>query len=166
MTITRATLQAMQGDPRGALLTLGPDPSDAPSRFLMAMCLRSTGERLRAAATFQDIADRSPNSPLRDPALLAKADVFLEAGDFRSASEAFDRVARRVHTPSVLAEAELRAAGSRFLAGDADTALARLQGLLLRYDGTDVAARGQFLIGEVLVSWVGRKKRSWNTTGS
>lgn len=149
---TRATLEALSGDPRTALATLGPDPAGPAARFLMAICLRETGDRLRAAAAFQQVADRHPDSPLADPALLAKADVFLEAGDHRSAADAFERVARRVSQPAVMSEAELRGAGARFLAGEPDTALHRLRTLVLQHDGTHVAARAQFLIGEVLVA--------------
>jgi TolA-binding protein len=150
--LTRAFAEALSGDPRAAIATIGPEPAGPAAGFLSAICMRRTGDRLRAAAAFQQVADRHPDSPLRDPALLAKADVFLEAGDHRSAAAAFDRVAARVRAPRIRAEAELRAAGARFLAGDTDSALVRLRALIVREDGGDIAARGQFLIGEVLVA--------------
>ena len=159
VALTRAAAAALAGDPRGALTLLGPEPAGAAGRFMQAACLRATGDRLRAAAGFQGVADRYPDSPLRDPALLAKADVFLEAGDHRSAAEAFARVARRVHAPAIRAEAELRAAGARFLAGESDSALAQLRELIAVHDGADIAARAQFLMGEVLVS-VGRTEEA------
>ncbi|MGH7342696.1 MAG: tetratricopeptide repeat protein, partial [Candidatus Rokuibacteriota bacterium] len=85
-------------------------------------------------------------------AMLAKADAFLIAKDFRSASEEFARVARKAEDPRVIAEAEVRGAGCLFLAGAPDSALVILRGIVERYAHTDVAARAQFLVGEVLVS--------------
>lgn len=159
VALTRAAAAALADDPKGALALLGPEPSGPAARYLYAICLRATGDRLRAAAAFQQVADRFPDSPLRDPALLAKADVFLEAGDHRSAAEAFTRVAGRVNTPAIRAEAELRAAGARFLTGEPDSALAQLRTLIAAHDGADIAARAQFLVGEVLVS-IGRTEEA------
>ena len=57
-----------------------------------------------------------------------------------------------MHDGNVRAEAELRGAGAVFLAGQTDSALVLLRGVVQKYDGTEVAARAQFLVGEGLVS--------------
>jgi TolA-binding protein len=150
--LARATFAYVDGKPADALTLLGPKPKGAAAGYLAALCQLQSGSLLRAAAGFQEVADRNPDSPLRDPALLAKANAFLVAKDFRSASTEFGRVAQRVNDEGVRAEAELRGAGSVFLAGAPDSALGLLRSIVDRHAGTDVAARAQFLIGEVLVA--------------
>lgn len=151
-TLARATVAYLNGDAAGALATLGNRPAGPAATYLKALCLSRKGDRLKAAALLQDVAERNPDSPLRDSALLAKANTFFAAGDFRSAGEEFARVAQRVRDPKIQAEAELRSAGAIFLTGAADSALDLLRGIAQRAAGTDVAARAQFLVGEVLSS--------------
>lgn len=150
--LARAMVAFANGKYDEALADLGQKPSGAPAVYLRALCLERKGSLLLAAAAYQEVGERYPDSPLRDHALLAKANAFLEARDFRSASEEFARVADRVTDADVKAEAELRAAGAVFLAGRTDSALALLRGITERRAGTDVAARAQFLVGEALVS--------------
>jgi TolA-binding protein len=151
-SLARATVAYLQGDADVALAALGPKPAGAPATYLRALCLARKGDRLKAAALLQDVAERNPDSPLRDPALLAKANTFLATGDFRSAAEEFDRVVRRARDPRIKAEAELRAAGALFLTGAKDSAFTILQGVVERNSGNDIAARGQFLLGEALLA--------------
>lgn len=150
--LAKATLLYTQGKPVEALAALGPKPSGAAATYLRGLCYRGQGSVLQSAAAFQDVVVRYPDSPLRDPAMLAKADAFLVARDYRSASEEFGRVVKKAQDPRVIGEAEVRGAGSLFLAGAADSALEVLRGIVERYHDTDVAARAQFLVGEVLVS--------------
>src|SRR5438093_4970065 len=140
-----------RGKPAEALAALGPKPAGASAIYLRALCFRASGSLLKAAAAFQDVADRYPESKLRDYALLAKADAFLKAKDYRSAAEEFARAAERVHDEKVRAEAELRSAGAVYLAGQTDSSLAMLRGVVEGHPGTDVAARAQFLVGETLI---------------
>src|SRR5689334_74820 len=151
VVLAQATVLYQRGKPAEALAALGPKPSGAPAIYLRALCLRASGSLLRAAAAFQDVADRFPDSGLHDDALLAKADAFLQAKDYRSAAEEFARTADRVKDDKVRAEAELRAAGSVYLAGEVDSSLALLRGIVERRAGSDVAARAQFLVGESLI---------------
>jgi len=151
VVLAQATVLYQRGKPTEALAALGPKPSGAPAIYLRALCLRASGSLLRAAAAFQDVADRYPDSSLRDDALLAKADAFLQAKDYRSAAEEFARTADRVKDDKVRAEAELRSAGAIYLAGGVDSSLVLLRGIVERRGGTDVAARAQFLIGESLI---------------
>ena len=151
VVLAKGTALYVGGKPAEALAILGPKPAGAAATYLRALCLRSAGSLLKAAAAFQDVADRYPDSALRDHALLAKADVFLKAKDYRSAAEEFARTAGRVNDEDVRAEAELRSAGSVFLAGNVDSALTLLRGVAERRQGTDVAARAQFLVGEALI---------------
>src|SRR6267142_611042 len=153
--LARSTVLCQRGKPAEALAMLGPKPAGPAAIYLRALCLLGSGSLLRAAAAFQDVADRYPESKLRDFAILAKADAFLRAKDYRSAAEEFAGAAQKVRDENVRAEAELRWAGSTYLAGSVDSSLALLRGIVARRAGTDVAARAQFLIGESLI---GKKK--------
>jgi len=150
--LAQATAMHLDGKHAEALVVLGPKPTGAGALYLRALCLEAQGSTLQAAATFQELGERHGDSPLRDHALLAKANTFLRAGDHRSAAEEMGRVAGRVHDPKLRAEAELRQAGAVMLAGGADSALALLRGVVERHPGTDVAARAQFLVGEALAA--------------
>src|SRR5207249_9070695 len=155
VVLAQATLLYERGNPAEAVALLGPKPSGTAAIYLRALCLLGSGSLLRAAAAFQDVADRDPESSLRDFAILAKADAFLRAKDYRSAAEEFAGAAKKVRDENVRAEAELRAAGATYLAGSVDSSLTLLRGIVARRAGTDVAARAQFLIGESLF---GKKK--------
>ena len=161
--LARGLTLYLGGRPAEAIAALGPRRAlaggadngsawGAAATYLAALCSDAQGSRLKAAALFQETAERFPDSPLRDHALLAKANAFLASGDHRSAAEEFARVAQRVSDPAVRAEAELRAAGALFLAGDLDSSLVGLRDVAARHAGTDVAARAQFLVGEVLMA--------------
>ena len=152
VVLARATALALDRKPADALEALGPKPRGAGATYLYALCLNATGQLLRSAAAFQEVADRYPGTPLRDPALLGKANAFLAARDYRSAASEFGRIAPLMQDPVLRSEAELRAAGSLFLTGVNDSALALLRGVIARNRDTDVAARAQFLVGEVLVA--------------
>ena len=149
--LAQATALYQRGKSAEALAALGPKPTGAAAIYLRALCYRGSGSLLKAAAAFQDVADRYPDSSLRDYALLAKADAFLKAKDYRSAAEEFARAAERVRDDKVRAEAELRSAGAVYLTGQIDSSLALLRGIVERRAGTDFAARAQFLVGESLI---------------
>ncbi|MGH7730526.1 MAG: tetratricopeptide repeat protein, partial [Candidatus Eiseniibacteriota bacterium] len=115
-TLAQATAAWQADKPADALAILGPKPQGAPALYLKALCLEKQGSLLKAAAAYQEVAERHPETALRDPALLAKANTFLVAGDFRSAGEEFARVGARVRDPGIRAESDLRRAGAVFLA--------------------------------------------------
>ena len=135
-----------------ALAALGDRPQTAPALYLRALCLARNGQSLRAAAAWQEVADRWSDGPLADAARFAKANTFLAARDYRSAASEMARVAAKAKDPSFGAEAELRSAGAVFMSGDADSALMLLRAVAARHPDTDVAARAQFLVGEALVA--------------
>src|SRR5262249_13611640 len=135
-----------------ALALLGDRPTNPSALYVRALCLSAQGQRLKAAAAFQEAGERFGDSPLADYARLAKANTFLASNDPKSSCEEFSRVAARAKDANVEAEAELRLAGSVYLAGRVDSALALLHGVVERHAGSDVAARAQFLIGEGLVA--------------
>ena len=147
-TLGLALAQHFNGHDTEALALLGERPVDGPAIYARALCLAAQGQRLKAAAAFQQAGERFGATPLADYARLAKANTFLSSGDAKSSAEEFARVAARATDPGVKAEAELRCAGSVFLAGKTDSALALLRVVADHYNGTDVAARAQFLIGE------------------
>ena len=150
-TLVRATVLLSQGNPKEALTTIGIKSQGPAASYLRGLCYRAQGSVLQSAASFQEVADRYPDSPLRDPAMLAKADAFLVAKDYRSATEEFARVTKKAKDPHVIGEAEVRGAGSLYLSGAPDSALVILRGIVERYPNTDVAARAQFLVGDVLI---------------
>ena len=151
--IANALAHLMAGRESLALEALGERPQSAPALYLRGMCLARAGQLLKAAAAWQEVAERWSQGPLADHARLAKANTFLSARDYRSASEELARVAARVKDSKVRAEAELRAAGALFLAsGSTDSVLVTLRAVVARHEGTDVAARAQFLVGEALVA--------------
>ncbi len=135
-----------------AVAILGDAPRNPLELHLRAICLVRMGRPLQAAAAFQQVAERMGDGPLADAARLAKANTFLMARDWRSASEEFARVAARATDPHVRAEAQLRSAGAVLLSGRTDSALVALRALAGQDDDGDVAARAQFLVAEGLVS--------------
>ena len=147
--LARAATLYLGQRPAEALAALGPRPAGEAALYLSAACQAASGSLLRAAASFQDLAERYPASSLKDPALFAKANTFLRARDDKSAASEFARVIPHIDDPALKAEAELRAAGAVFLSGANDSALAMLQAATASHAGTDVAARAQFLIGAV-----------------
>src|SRR5262245_2583530 len=147
--LARATTSYLEGKYDQALADLGSRTQGASLTYLRALCYAAKGVRLKAAALFLGVSDRYPDSPLADRAMLAKANSFLAAGDYRSAAEQFGRVRNRAHLADVQAEAELRGAACVFLAGSSDSALTSLRSVVETHAGTDVAARAQFLVGEV-----------------
>ena len=151
VAMARGTLLYMQGKPVEALAAINPKTTGAAAAYLRGLCYRGQGSVLQSAAAFKEVIDRYPGSPLRDPAMLGKADAFLQVRDYRSAAEEFGRVVRKAQDPHVVSEAEVRGAGSLFLAGASDSALGLLRGIVERYPDTSVAARAQFLVGELLM---------------
>ena len=152
VALARATVHYSAGRAAAALTAIAGAERNAASIYLQALCHDALGAELKAAALYQEVAERHQVSRLRDPALLAKADIFLTSKDYRSAAQEFARVAELAHDPGIKAEAELRHAASVYLAGDAEQSIGLLRGVVDRHTGSDVAARGQFLIGEVVRS--------------
>jgi TolA-binding protein len=152
VVLARATSLHATGRGGEALGILGTKPTGAAAVYLQALCHLDQGSLLKAAAAFQEVATRYPDSPLRDAALLAKADAFLRARDAKSAAEEFGRAARDARDDGVRAEAELRQAGSLFVTGAVDSALPLLRGVAARYPETSIGARAQFLVGEALIA--------------
>ena len=150
--LASALAHLMSGRETLALAVLGDRPTTAPALYLRGLCLSRMGQQLKAAAAWQEVAERWSQGPLADHARLAKANTFLTARDYRSAAEEMARVADRAKEPAVRAEAQLRAAGALFLAtGSTDSVLVLLRDVVVRHENTDVAARAQFLVGEALV---------------
>ncbi len=152
VALALATTLYAQGRFTEASAAMTKDVTGPAATYLRGLLYRASGSVLRSAASFQEVADRYPDSPLHDAALLGKADAFLVARDYRSAAEEFTRAATRAKDPRVVAEAELRAAGAVSLLGASDSALALLRGVAERHAGTGVGARAQFLIGDLLAA--------------
>ncbi|MCB1183831.1 tetratricopeptide repeat protein [bacterium] len=148
----RAMAAYLESDPATALALVEGDASGPAPLYLAALCRLDLGQHLQAAAAFQQVTVLHPGSALHDRALFAKANTFLNSRVYRSAAEDFARVAAEVRDPAVRAEAELRRAAAIYLDGDLDTAVRALREVVIVHEGTDIAARGQFLLGEVMVA--------------
>jgi len=143
-----ATWSYLKGNPQDALGLLT-GSKGAAETYLTALCLQSKGDMLKAAAKFQDVSERFPDSPLRDAAMLAKANAFMDGKAFPSAADEYARVVQRASDPKIQAEAELRQATATVLAGDPGKGAELLSGVVERHPRTTVAARAQFLLGDV-----------------
>lgn len=152
VVLGRATSAYLNGDPVAALGLLEQGNGDDRATYVRALCEAARGNMLRAAASYQEVADRYPDSPLRDAALFAKANAFLQSRAYRSAADDFARARERIKDEGLRAEAELRAAASVYLAGAPDSAATLLRGVVEHHAASDVAARAQFLVGEILRS--------------
>jgi TolA-binding protein len=148
VVLAAATVDYLENRAADALTRL--KGTDAPVTYLRALCLEADGKMLKAAAEYQRLAEHFPDSRLRDVAMLAKANVFLTMKSYKSAAEEFARVGELSTTPAVRAEAALRGAASTFLAGDLQTSTSMLQGAIGAHSGSNVAARAQLVLGEVL----------------
>ena len=144
-----ATWSYLKGHPQDALAALDGSSRGAPETYLSALCLQAKGDMLKAAAKFQDVAERFPDSPLRDAALLAKANAFMAGKAYPSAADEYARVVQRASDPKIQAEAELRQATATVLAGNPGKGGELLTGVVERHPRTGVAARAQFLLGDV-----------------
>ena len=126
---------------------------DAPEAvYIEALAHQRAGHALEAAASWQGVAARWPASPLRDPAMIAKADIFLAAGSWRAAADEYGRVVAAAGRPDVRAEAELRRAACLIQDEDFEAGIAALESAGASHAGTDVAARALYLLGEALYS--------------
>lgn len=150
--LAKATVAYLQGTPAVALQILGAKPTTAAEFYLAGLCYEANGAMLKAAAHFQRVFERFPASPLRDHAMLAKANVFLASGGYESASEEYTRVIETASNEDVKAEASVRRAACRFLVDDSEGSTALLREVVVTYRGEIYAARAQLLLGEVLFS--------------
>lgn len=150
VTLALATIAYLDGRPEEALLQLTDRNESASAIYLRALCHQDQGVMLKAAARFQEVAERYSDSPLRDRALLAKANTFLSSRAYRSAADEFARVVDLAADPAIRAEAALRRGVSDYFAGDSDDAVVQLRSVVGLYHETDVAARAQYMLGEFL----------------
>lgn len=147
-----ATVAFSDGDYGRALDLVQDNVSGPAPLFLTALCYQHLGQYLQAAAAFKQVTVQYPGSPLQDQAMFAKANTFLNTHVYRSAAEGFAKVANEARDPAVRAEAELRRAAAVYLDGDLERAANLLREVVIVHQGTDVAARGQFLLGEVMMA--------------
>src|SRR6185436_1345471 len=99
--LASALAHLMAGRETLALEVLGARPTTAPTLYLRGMCLARQGQLLKAAAAWQEVAERWSQGPLAEHARLAKANTFLTARDYRSTAEEMARVAARVKDPAI-----------------------------------------------------------------
>jgi TolA-binding protein len=152
VVLARSFIGYIDGDFERTISALEPLEDSPAVVYLRALCYDELGETLKAAAHYQDTAERWPNSPLRDPAMFAKADIFLRAGAYRSAAEEMTRVAEKSRRKDIRDEASLRAAVAVCLDGDIEGAVQLLRDVTGDLAGSTVASRAQFLLGEALFS--------------
>src|SRR5262245_5611446 len=78
VVMARATADYLAGRPAQARTRLT-GMSDAGAVYLRGLTFAAEGAFLKAAASFQEVADRHPHSPLRDWAMFGKADAFYRS---------------------------------------------------------------------------------------
>jgi TolA-binding protein len=150
--LARATIAYFHGQTEAALEALDGHGGSAAQLYLAGLCQEASGKLLQAAAQYQKVFEGYPESPLRERAMLAKANVFLASNGYASAIEEYTRVIDTAASDDVKAEAHVRRAASHFLAGDAESATELLREVVALYPGQIFAARAQLLLGEVLLS--------------
>ncbi len=112
----------MRGKPDDALArSLHPVISNRRQHYISRTSYQAAGQMLKAAAQFQTVIERYPLSGLRDHAMLAKANIFLDSGAYKTAAEEFEMVIARANDANVVAQAELRRAACVFLDNDFET---------------------------------------------
>ena len=118
--LAQATALYQRGKSAEALAALGPKPTGAAAIYLRALCYRGSGSLLKAAAAFQDVADRYPDSSLRDYALDRLHTAIEGVGDAHCASEYSEDwdlenllTSVREYFPTKFTAEELRAAATK-----------------------------------------------------
>ncbi len=133
-----------------ALEQLAGAGDSAGAIYLAGLAHQRNGEMLKAAARYREVAERYIHSPLRDPALLAKANIFLSSRSYKSAAEEMDRVVAEASRDDIRGEAMFRGAAAVYLDGRPDEGAEKLRGVVAAYPDSDLGARAQFLLGEIL----------------
>ena len=146
----KATISYIEGDYKDVLAVLENAKQSPGSLYLKALSYEALDTPLKAAAYYREVVERYPRSPLRDPAMLAKANIFLNSGAYKSAAEEMERVVEEASRTDVRGEAMLRKAIATVLDGDAEEGTNQLRSVVAAYTGSDIAARAQFMLGEVL----------------
>jgi TolA-binding protein len=145
-----AAISYIRGDYKETLAVLSNTKPSPGSLYLKALAYEAQGAPLKAAAHYREVVERYPHSALRDPAMLAKANIFLHSGAYKSAAEEMGRVVEEASRSDIRGEAMLRKAVSIFLDGDAEEGTNQLRSVVAAYAGSDLAARAQFMLGEIL----------------
>lgn len=148
--LASSTIAFMQKRYKDVTVQPSGSPLDAACVYLQALTDEATGNPLKAAAKYQEVATRYNDPRLGDVARLAKANVYLKSKAYKSAVEEFASVVDAVHDDGVRAEAKLRWAAATVLAGDMENGTERLRSVASQYDGSDIAARAQMVLGEAL----------------
>jgi TolA-binding protein len=149
--LATSTLAYLDGHPEAVIAAPSGSPVDDAAIYLSALVLEGEGNPLKAAARYQELIERYPDSRLRDRAMLAKANVFLDSNAYRSAAEEFALVAERASDPAVVAEARMRHAAAVFLDGDVEGGAAALRDVATTYHGSDIGARAQMMLAEAML---------------
>jgi len=150
--LARGTIAYLQNRPEEAERCIADISNSAAALYLTGLCNQARGRMLEAASFYQRVFERFPQSPLRDTAILAKANIFLMSKAYKSGREEFEKTMELAAGENVRAEAELRRAVCLYLDGDAEQGTAALREVIQHYAGTTFAARAQLLLGEVLIS--------------
>lgn len=148
--LARSVIAYLEKRYHDALEQLAGAGESAGSIYLAGLAHQKKGEMLKAAARYREVAERYVHSPLRDPALLAKANIFLSSRSYKSAAEEMERVVADAERDDIRAEAMFRGAAAVYLDGRPDEGAEMLRRVVAVYPGSDVGARAQFLLGEIL----------------
>ena len=115
-----------------------------------ALILLATGQRERAAETYQSLLAEHPEFAADRELTLEFADAELGAGEYASALAAYRALAAAVDDPQRRRDIEIRAARALALEGRADEALDAYEGVLAAAVADSLAAEVQVERGELL----------------
>jgi TolA-binding protein len=150
VVLARSVVAYLEGRPGDVVTALREAPDGPAATYLRAMAFEAQGASLKAAALYQEVAERYPRSTLHDPAMLAKANIFLATGAYRSAAEEMQRVIERCSRDDIRGEAEIRRAMAIYLDGKTEEGFQQLRDVAAKHDHTDIAARAHYFLGEAL----------------
>jgi TolA-binding protein len=150
VVLADAAIAYLEGRYDDAIAALDSAEPSAGSSYLRALSYESQGSMLKAAAQYREVVERYRHSTLRDPAMLAKANIFLTSGAYKSAAEEMERVAEEASRADIRGEAMLRRAASVYLDGKPGEGAEMLRQVVAAHAESDLAARAQFLLGEIL----------------
>ncbi|MCD6380581.1 tetratricopeptide repeat protein [bacterium] len=144
-----AVLAALDGKYQKALYILEGVKESGGSLLLRAVCLKGRGYPYKAAVECQNLIDKYPGTRLCGYAYFLKGNIFSNREDYERAAKIFGDFGGRTSKPDLLKETELLEGLSVFLSGDPEHGYNLLEGVTVRYDGENIAARARFAMGEI-----------------
>lgn len=121
----------------------------AAALLLEGLCRQQMGQGFAATLAYQELIDEHPDSHLKGYAHMGKAHIFPGPENFRLAALEFARASLETTRQDHRAETRYLEASCLFLAGQQQQGLEAMHALAVQHEGTDLAARALFSMGEM-----------------